>query len=74
MSLKYAKPVNSSTRQLIRVDFSELSKVKPNKNLSEGLSKKGGRNNHGRLTAFRKGGGHNLDEIWHDGPAAVIHI
>ena len=58
MSLKYAKPVNSSTRQLIRVDFSELSKVKPNKNLSEGLSKKGGRNNHGRLTAFRKGGGH----------------
>jgi large subunit ribosomal protein L2 len=58
MGIKYAKPVNSSTRQLIQVDFSELSKVKPNKVLTQGLSKNGGRNHHGRLTSFRKGGGH----------------
>ena len=58
MGVKYAKPVNSSTRQLVQVDFSELSKVKPNKVLTQGLSKNGGRNNHGRLTSFRKGGGH----------------
>jgi len=58
MGVKYAKPVNSSTRQLVQVDFSELSKVKPNKVLTHGLSKNGGRNHHGRLTAFRKGGGH----------------
>merc|ERR1711959_505776 len=58
MSIKHAKPVNSSTRQLIQLDFSELSKVKPNKILTQGLSKSGGRNHHGRLTSFRKGGGH----------------
>jgi len=58
MAVKHAKSVNSSTRQLVQIDFSELSKVKPNKVLTQGLSKKGGRNNHGRLTSFRKGGGH----------------
>ena len=58
MAIKYAKPVNSSTRQLIQIDFSELSKVQSPKSLAKGLSKVGGRNNHGRLTAFRKGGGH----------------
>jgi ureidoglycolate lyase len=26
------------------------------------------------LIIDRKGDGHNLDEIWHDGPAAVIHV
>jgi len=58
MGVKYAKPINSSRRQLVQVDFSDLSKVKPNKVLTHGLSKNGGRNHHGRLTAFRKGGGH----------------
>ena len=58
MSIKYKKPINSSSRNLIQVDYSELSKVKPNKVLTQGLSKNGGRNNYGRLTAFRKGGGH----------------
>lgn len=63
MALKYAKPINSSTRQLIQVKYVELTKDektkhKPLKTLTKGLSKAGGRNNHGRLTAFRKGGGH----------------
>ena len=58
MVMKYAKPINSSTRQLVQIDFSELSKVQSPKSLAKGLSKVGGRNNHGRLTAFRKGGGH----------------
>src|SRR5690606_9845617 len=31
---------------------------KPVKALTEGLSKSGGRNNHGRITAFHRGGGH----------------
>lgn len=58
MAIKYAKPINSSTRQLVQIDFSELSKIQSPKSLAKGLSKVGGRNNHGRLTAFRQGGGH----------------
>jgi large subunit ribosomal protein L2 len=40
------------------VDRSELYKGKPVKALTEGLTKSGGRNNMGRVTAFRHGGGH----------------
>ena len=58
MSIRQVKPTTSSQRQLIQVDYSELSNKKPYRNLTKGLSKSGGRNNHGRLTAFRKGGGH----------------
>jgi large subunit ribosomal protein L2 len=40
------------------VDRSELWKGKPVKSLTEGLTKSGGRNNTGRITARRIGGGH----------------
>ena len=40
------------------VDRSHLWKGKPVKTLTEGLSGNGGRNNHGRVTARRRGGGH----------------
>ena len=40
------------------VDRSDLWKGKPVKKLTEGLSKNGGRNNTGRITARRRGGGH----------------
>ena len=40
------------------VDRGELYKGKPVKALTEGLTKSGGRNNMGRVTAFRHGGGH----------------
>ena len=40
------------------VDRSALWKGDPYKPLTEGLSKKGGRNNTGRITARRRGGGH----------------
>ena len=58
MSLKNIKPTTSSQRQLILVDYSDLSKQKPLKKLVKGKLKQGGRNNHGRLTSFKKGGGH----------------
>ena len=45
-------------RQLVLVDRSELHRGKPVKSLTEGLTKKGGRNNAGRITARRRGGGH----------------
>ena len=58
MALKTFKPVTPSQRQLVIVDRSELWKGKPVKSLTEGLSKTGGRNNKGRITAWHRGGGH----------------
>lgn len=58
MALKNYKPVTPSLRQLVLVDRSELWKGKPVKSLTEGLSKSGGRNNHGRVTIWHRGGGH----------------
>lgn len=58
MALKQYKPVTSSRRGLVLVDRSDLWKGEPVKALTEGLAKKGGRNNNGRMTARRIGGGH----------------
>ena len=58
MALKQYNPTSPSRRQLVTVDRSGLWKGKPVKKLTEGLSKSGGRNNHGRTTAYHIGGGH----------------
>jgi large subunit ribosomal protein L2 len=57
MALKRYKPTTPGRRGLVLVDRSELHKGKPVKALTVGLSKSGGRNNHGRITARRRGGG-----------------
>ncbi len=57
MALKQYKPTTPGRRGLVLVDRSELHKGKPVKALTVGLSKSGGRNNHGRITARRRGGG-----------------
>ncbi|WP_207484558.1 50S ribosomal protein L2 [Arenibaculum pallidiluteum] len=58
MALKSYRPITPSLRQLVLVDRSELWKGKPVKALTQGLTKSGGRNNTGRVTARRMGGGH----------------
>ena len=58
MSLKTFKPTSEGRRQLVIVGREGLHKGKPVKALTEGLTKSGGRNNMGRVTAFRHGGGH----------------
>ncbi|WP_420558998.1 50S ribosomal protein L2 [Tepidicaulis sp.] len=58
MALKSYKPTSPAQRGLVLVDRSALWKGKPVKSLTEGLTKKGGRNNTGRITARRIGGGH----------------
>ena len=58
MALKHFNPTTPSQRQLVIVDRSGLYKGKPVKALTEGLSKSGGRNNLGRITARFIGGGH----------------
>jgi large subunit ribosomal protein L2 len=58
MALKKYNPITPSTRQLVIVDRSGLYKGKPVKGLTQGLTKSGGRNNLGRITARFIGGGH----------------
>jgi len=58
MALKNFRPTSPGRRQLVIVDRSELYKGKPVKALTQGLTKSGGRNNAGRITAYRHGGGH----------------
>src|SRR6056297_3203389 len=57
MALKSYKPTTPGQRGLVLIDRSELYKGRPVKALTEGLTKKGGRNNTGRITARRRGGG-----------------
>jgi len=57
MALKTYKPTTPGQRGLVLIDRSELWKGRPEKTLTEGLTKKGGRNNAGRITARRRGGG-----------------
>ena len=57
MALRKFKPTTPSRRQLVLVDRSELWKGRPEKTLTEGLTSKGGRNNTGRITMRRRGGG-----------------
>jgi large subunit ribosomal protein L2 len=58
MALKSYQPITPSLRELVLVDRSELWKGKPVKALTEGLHGSGGRNNHGRVTMWCRGGGH----------------
>ncbi|MGZ8996301.1 MAG: 50S ribosomal protein L2, partial [Rhodospirillales bacterium] len=58
MALKQFKPTTPGQRGLVLVDRSALWKGKPEKALTEGLRGHGGRNNFGRITARRRGGGH----------------
>lgn len=58
MALKQYKPSTPAQRGLVLIDREGLHKGKPVKKLTEGLTKSGGRNNTGRITARRIGGGH----------------
>ena len=58
MVLKSHNPTTPSRRSLIIVDRSGLWNGSPVKSLTEGKTKNGGRNNNGRITARRIGGGH----------------
>ncbi len=57
MALKTFNPTSPGRRQLVLVDRSTLHKGAPVKSLTEGLNKKGGRNNQGRITVRHQGGG-----------------
>ncbi len=58
MAIKTYKPTTNARRGMTGLDYSGLSKVKPEKSLLEKKSKKAGRNNLGRITTRHQGGGH----------------
>lgn len=57
MALRTYNPTTPGQRGLVLIDRSELWKGRPVKSLTQGLSSKGGRNNTGRITMRRRGGG-----------------
>ena len=58
MAIRRYKPTSAGRRFMSVSTFEEVTKSKPEKSLTEKLTKKGGRNNHGRITTRHQGGGH----------------
>jgi large subunit ribosomal protein L2 len=57
MATKKYKPTTPSRRHMTTLDFSELTKKKPEKSLLEPIKKTAGRNSYGRITVRHHGGG-----------------
>ena len=57
MAIKTFNPTTPSRRNMTVMDYSGLSKVKPEKSLLETLKKNSGRNSYGRITVRHRGGG-----------------
>lgn len=58
MPTRSLKPNTPGQRFMSVSTFEELTTDAPEKSLTESLRKSGGRNNHGRITVRRRGGGH----------------
>jgi large subunit ribosomal protein L2 len=58
MPIRKYKPTSAGRRFMTVSTFEEVTKTEPEKSLVEPLTKKGGRNNQGRITTRHQGGGH----------------
>jgi large subunit ribosomal protein L2 len=58
MALIKHNPITNASRQYVSVARNELWKGKPEKTLTEGAKRTGGRNNYGNITTRHIGGGH----------------
>jgi large subunit ribosomal protein L2 len=59
MGIKSYKPTSPGRREMTVSDFAELTRGAPERSLLEGLVKgSGGRNAHGRVTSWHRGGAH----------------
>ena len=82
MAIRNHKPTTPGRRGSSVADFVEVTRTTPEKSLVRPLSKSGGRNSSGRITARHIGGGHKrayrvIDFRRHDKdgvPAKVAHI
>ena len=57
MAIKHYKPTTPGRRGMTVIDYSELSKVAPERSLLEPIKKNAGRNSYGRITVRHRGGG-----------------
>ncbi len=57
MAIRHYKPTTPGRRGMTTLDYSELSKVAPEKSLLEPIKKNAGRNSYGRITVRHRGGG-----------------
>ena len=58
MAVRKFKPTSPGRRFMSVSDFGEVTKSEPEKSLLAPVTKKGGRNNNGRITTRHQGGGH----------------
>ncbi|SVE36051.1 uncharacterized protein METZ01_LOCUS488905, partial [marine metagenome] len=58
MGIKKQKPITGGMRDSSVDDFSDITTGSPFKPLLAPLTKKGGRNNRGKITVRHRGGGH----------------
>ena len=57
MAIKHYKPTTNGRRNMTTMDYSELSKVAPERSLLTAIKKNAGRNSYGRITVRHRGGG-----------------
>lgn len=57
MPVRKMRPTSPGVRQMTVSTFSEITKTKPEKSLTEGRHRKAGRNHYGRITVRHRGGG-----------------
>ena len=81
MATRKLKPTSPGRRFQTISDFAEITRTTPEKSLTKGLTKKAGRNNNGRITTRRRGGGvkrlYRIIDFKRDKtgvPAVVAHI
>ncbi len=84
MGVKLYKPTTPGRRNASVNDYAEIThrhKNRPEKSLCEPLKKRGGRNHHGKITAWHRGGGNkrkyriiDLKRQLDDIPAQVLEI
>ena len=81
MGIRSYRPYTPSTRERVVSDFSEITRSKPEKSLTQYKHRKKGRNNRGVITCRHRGGGHkklyriiDFKRDKHDLPATVESI
>ncbi len=81
MAVRNYKPITPGTRHRSVLTFDDITKTTPEKSLLKPIKKKAGRNNAGRITVRRRGGGHkrryrviDFKRNKHDIPAVVESV
>ena len=58
MPIRRVRPTSNGRRSITFLDTSDLTRKRPERTLTEGMRKQGGRNNYGKVTIRFRGGGH----------------